>query len=256
MARQQQRRDGGDASGYPTTPRRVTSASAGTPTAEPTSSLMPDQGDSYTHPARARFTMQYQAGDQHSNLPPNLGPDHQRRRHAEPQRRNGATVGSLSGGGGTITGGGFLTVRRRQYLDHLLRPDFRRDGADQGRQRHLHPGGRQYAFTGPITISAGAIQLGNPNSLAASSLVSVNVSQGLLFGSGVTAANFNVLNDTGNLALTNADGSGVALTVTRRHPERRPFRQRRGTARLDHGQSRRHGPAGPERAEHLRPAPR
>ena len=69
-------------------------------------------------------------------------------------------------------------------------------------------------FTGPTTISAGAIQLGNPNALGHSSVVSVSVSQGLLFGPGVTSANFNILNDSGNLALVNANGNNVALTLT------------------------------------------
>ena len=99
---------------------------------------------------------------------------------------NTTFAGNISGAGGSLTkvGNGTMTL------------------------------GAANTFTGPTTISSGALQLGNSNALANSSPVTVNVSQGLLFGSGVTAANLHLLSDTGSLALTNADGNGVALGVT------------------------------------------
>ncbi len=123
-----------------------------------------------------------------------------------------ASVGSLSGAG-QVNGGGGLSVGGDNTSTNFSGLISSMTGLTKTGAGTLTLANAN-TFTGATVVSGGAIQLGNPNSLGSSSIVSVSVNQGLLFGSGVTTANFNTLNDTGNLALVNADGNNVALSVT------------------------------------------
>ena len=74
--------------------------------------------------------------------------------------------------------------------------------------------GAQSGFTGAVSVVSGAIQLADGGALANSPQVTVSVSQGLLFGAAVSSVALNNFNDTGNLALSNANNGAVALTLT------------------------------------------
>ncbi len=67
-------------------------------------------------------------------------------------------------------------------------------------------------YTGDTTINSGAILMANSNALQ-NSTVDLAVANGVKFTNGLTEANFGMLKGAANLALTNFDGTAVALTV-------------------------------------------
>jgi autotransporter-associated beta strand protein len=67
-------------------------------------------------------------------------------------------------------------------------------------------------YTGKTTISAGTLTLGNANALQ-NSTVSVSVSNGLIFGSGIGTFTVGALSGSGAVTLTDAANSGVTLRL-------------------------------------------
>ena len=69
------------------------------------------------------------------------------------------------------------------------------------------------SYTGPTTVSAGVLQLGNP-SAAVNSTVSVNVNGGLTFSAGLGSAQLGGLAGSGNLALQDIAATPAAVNLT------------------------------------------
>ena len=73
--------------------------------------------------------------------------------------------------------------------------------------------GGSNTYSGPTIISGGTLLLGNSAAASSNSNYTVNGSNTLAFGSGVTAVTIGGLLGTADFALTNADGSAISLTV-------------------------------------------
>lgn len=129
-------------------------------------------------------------------------------------------TGPLSGSGGVITDNGAAAGTSTLIVDQSFNGSYSgviQDGA--ARQVALTVAGPatltltgEDTFSGPTAIDQGAIRLGNSNALQ-NSMVSVNVNGGLLFSSGLGPADLDGLEGTGNLALQDASGQPIALSV-------------------------------------------
>ncbi len=130
----------------------------------------------------------------------------------------GATVGSLTGAAGSSVVGGNLSALT--FGGDNTSTTFSGQLSGAIALGKLGTGtftlsGDNTGYSGSVTISAGAIQLNNANSLGnGTAAVTVNATdQGLLFGPTVLAANLQSLSGTGNIALTNAANLGVTLNL-------------------------------------------
>ncbi len=69
------------------------------------------------------------------------------------------------------------------------------------------------AYTGATTINSGTLVIGAAAGASPNSAFTINVNNGLVFGTGVTSGTLGGLAGSGNLALTSSDSLNVALTV-------------------------------------------